>query len=54
MPDTPLREIAERCTAPIRQMQEAHAIAQTSNQGRRNSEAQSPAPAPRGAGHDEH
>jgi hypothetical protein len=54
MTDTPLREIAEQCSAPIRRLQEAHAIAQTSNQGRRNGEAQSPAPAPRGPGHDEH
>jgi hypothetical protein len=52
MPDTPLREIAERCTAPIRRMQEEHAIAATSNQARRNGEAGSPAPKPRGAGHD--
>jgi Ribbon-helix-helix protein, copG family len=54
MPDTPLREIMERCTAPVRRQQEQHAAAQTGNQCRRNTEAGSPAPAPRGAGTDEH
>ena len=51
MTDNPLREIAERCTAPIRRLQEEHAKAQTTNQGRRNAEVKSPAPEPRG-GHD--
>ena len=52
MTDLTLREIAERCTAPIRQLQEGHAKAATSNQAKRNAEVNSPAPVPRGAGHD--
>jgi ribbon-helix-helix CopG family protein len=54
MPDTPLGKLMDECCAPIRRMQEEHAIAATSNQARRNGEAGSPAPKPRGAGHDEH
>jgi hypothetical protein len=54
MPSNPLGKLMDECCAPVRRQQEQHAAAQIANQGRRNGEANSPAPQPQGAGTGEH
>jgi hypothetical protein len=48
----PYREMKDELVRDQKRFQEEHGAAQVTNQGRRNGEARSPAPEPRGAGHD--